>query len=193
MLGEKYFLGIPPGAAKPCFDIPSHLQKGPKMRYKQKPTKQTCMVYSFASALDYIGARQAGSELYRKSNMFVNKSDAIQKFSVAARQIDEHLRFKKIDVRNYDILKNGENDLVLASLKGSDGKDDHCVTVYGSWLFDSNFDYALPLTKEALDLCCSAENTQDKFVSVNEARICQYAMDIKKKKSKKKNKKRKWS
>ena len=123
----------------------------------------------------------------------MNKSDAIQRFSLAARQIDEHLRFKKIDVRNYDILKNGENDLVLASLKGSDGKDDHCVTVYGSWLFDSNFDYALPLTKEALDLCCSAENTQDKFVSVNEARICQYAMDIKKKKHKKKNKKRKRS
>jgi hypothetical protein len=77
-------------------------------------------------------------------------------------------------------------------LEGSDGKDDHCVTVYGSWLFDSNFDYALPLTKEALDLCCLGEDTQDTFVSVSEARICYYAMDFKKKKpGKKRSKKRK--
>ena len=52
-----------------------------------------------------------------------------------------------------------------------EGKDDHCVTLYGKWLFDSNFDYALPLTKECLDLCCSNEGTNETFLGFRDARI----------------------
>ncbi len=75
-------------------------------------------------------------------------------------------------------------------LRGSDRKDDHCVTIYGSWLFDSNFNYALPLSKETLDLCCLAEGSNDTFDLVGEARICQFVMNVTKKKKKKKKKKK---
>ena len=101
--------------------------------------------------------------------------------------MDKQLHFCKITDKKWDILKNGPNDLVVTTLRGSDGKDDHCVTIYGSWLFDSNFDYALPLTKETLDLCCSAEGSNDTFESVGEARICKFFMNVEKKKRKKKS------
>ena len=67
-------------------------------------------------------------------------------------------------------MNNGDQDLVIVTLRGSDGKEDHCVTLYGPYIFDSNFDHALPLTKEALDLCCSSDESQDTFESFVEAR-----------------------
>ena len=54
--GEKYFIGIPPGDAKPSSEFPSHLEKGPEMKYKQGEEK-TCLVYSCASTLHYLGAK----------------------------------------------------------------------------------------------------------------------------------------
>ena len=77
-----------------------------------------------------------------------------------------------------------DNQLVVASLRGSDGKEEHCVTIFDKWVFDSNFEYALPLSRESLDICCSSEDTNDKFVSVAEARLCRYTdvLDFKKKK-----------
>ena len=34
----------------------------------------------------------------------------------------------------------------------------HCVTVFGKWVFDSNFPFALPLTKDNFDYCCNNGN-----------------------------------
>lgn len=71
----------------------------------------------------------------------------------------------------WNIFDNGDDDLVIVSLKGSDGKEDHCVTLYGKWIFDSNFSHALPLCQESLDYCCSTENNHETFVSVVAARM----------------------
>ena len=34
----------------------------------------------------------------------------------------------------------------------------HYVTVVGKWMFDSNFPFLLPLTKEDVDCCCINDN-----------------------------------
>ena len=91
---------------------------------------------------------------------------------------------------SYKILDPVDNQLVVALLKGSDGKEQHSVTIYDRWVFDSNFDYALPLSKEALDLCCSAEDTHDQLVSVIEARSCHYADVLEVKHKQKRKRKR---
>ena len=65
--GDKKYIPIPPGDAKPRSSFPTHLQKGPKMKYKQAEDQNTCLVYSFASALHHIGAQQAASELISKT------------------------------------------------------------------------------------------------------------------------------
>ena len=136
--------------------------------------------------------------LYRKSRKIINWCDTVARFSVAVKDSDKHFNFVKLKLPSYDILDPVDNQLVVASLRGSDGKEEHCVTIFDKWVFDSNFDYALPLSKEALDLCCSAEDTHDQFVSVKEARSCHYAdvLEVKlkqqKQTSQRKNK-RKWN
>ena len=85
----------------------------------------------------------------------------MKRFSVTVQDCNKHSYFTILKVSQYDILKSGKNQLVVALLKGSDGKEDHCVTVFDNWVFDSNFDWALPFSKEALDHCCSSEETQE--------------------------------
>ena len=76
------------------------------------------------------------------------------------------LNFKILKVNDWNILKNEENNLIVVLLQGSDGKEDHCVTILGKWIFDSNLKNAIPLTKESLDLCCSSDDSNDHFVKV---------------------------
>ena len=46
----------------------------------------------------------------------------------------------------------------LIQLKDFLGGIHHCVAVVGKWIFDSNFTFALPLTKENLEYCCINDN-----------------------------------
>ena len=110
-----------------------------------------------------------------KRAKIIDHCDTVKRFSIAVKDSDPHLYFEKLKVSAWNILDIVPNQLVVASVVGSDGKEEHCVTVYNKWAFDSNFDFALPLSKESLDLCCSAEDTQDSFVFVKEARLCRYA------------------
>ena len=53
----------------------------------------------------------------------------------------------------------------------NDGKCDHAVAICGKWLFDSNFDQAMELSKEALDLCCSSHESKAKFVKAKFVKV----------------------
>ena len=119
--------------------------------------------------------KRAAFVLYRKSQKIINQIDTVARFCVTVKETDKHFNFVKLKPSSYDILQPVDNQLAVASLRGSDGKEEHSVTIFDKWVFDSNFDYALPLSKEALDLCCSAEDTHDQLVSVIEARSCHYA------------------
>ena len=182
--GSHKWIDIPPGEARPRSGFPEHLEKGPLVKYRQEEGQNTCLVYSFASALDHIGAKQAAFVLYRKSQKIINRIDTVARFCVAVKETDKHFNFVKLKPSSFDILHPVDNQLAVASLRGSDGKEEHSVTIFDKWVFDSNFEYALPLSREALDLCCSSEETQDQFVSVAEARLCKYTdvLDSKKRK-----------
>ena len=46
-------------------------------------------------------------------------------------------------------------------------RTDHCITVCGKWIFDSNLESALPLTKALLNSICSGNDTDEiTFVGV---------------------------
>ena len=46
-------------------------------------------------------------------------------------------------------------------------RTDHCITVCGKWIFYSNLEVALPLTKASLNYICSGNDTDDiTFVGV---------------------------
>ena len=46
----------------------------------------------------------------------------------------------------------------LILLKYFLGDIQHCVTVVGKWIFDSNFPFAVPLAKDNLSYCCIDDN-----------------------------------
>ena len=44
---------------------------------------------------------------------------------------------------------------------------DNCITVCGKWIFDSNLEFALPLTKASLNYICSGNDIDEiTFVGV---------------------------
>ena len=43
----------------------------------------------------------------------------------------------------------------LVQLKDFLGGIQHCVTVVGKWIFDSNVPFARPLTRNKLEYCCT--------------------------------------
>ena len=46
-------------------------------------------------------------------------------------------------------------------------KTNHCITVCGKWIFDSNLESALPLTEALLNYICSGNDTDEStFVGV---------------------------
>ena len=46
-------------------------------------------------------------------------------------------------------------------------RTDHCITVCGKWIFDSNFEVAFPLTQDFLNYtCCGNDTDKNEFVGV---------------------------
>ena len=49
-------------------------------------------------------------------------------------------------------------------------RTDNCITVCSKWIFESNLEFALPLTKASLNYICSVNDTDEiKFVGVSHA------------------------
>ena len=141
------------------------------MRYRQTKGERYCLVYSFASALAYLGINQLASEILQAANIIVEKHNTFALFTTYLLKKSKYLNFKKLKRIKWNILENEEKDLVIVALKSTNGKEDHCVTLVGKWIFDSNFLNALPLCQDALDLCCSSDTVPDTFHSVVEARL----------------------
>ena len=47
--------------------------------------------------------------------------------------------------------------IAVCRVIGADGSFDHAVAVTENWVFDSRFDFAVPLTKDNLDTICEAK------------------------------------
>jgi len=191
-LGEKgktNFIKVPPVMDKLHKSMPTTLEDAPIMKFRQKEGERTCLTYSFASALDHAGARQNASEVCLMSKKIMEKHNTISYFIDMLKKHTKPLNFKILKVNDWNIIKNEENNLIVVLLRGSDGKEDHCVTILGKWIFDSNLKNAIPLTKESLDLCCSSDDSNDHFVKVVQALLCTNYMNMMDKKAQKKRKK----
>src|SRR5687768_11548379 len=182
------FINVPPGRDTPHKTMPESLLGLPLVHYKQVEGQRTCLTYSFASALHHVGAKQVASEVVSKSKKIIEKFNTIPYFLETMQK--QSLNLKRLKANAWNILKNEEKSMVVVTLRGSDGEEDHCVTVLGNWIFDSNFPNALPLTKDSLDLCCSSEDRAETFVEVVHALLCTNYMDKISIKSKKKKKRK---
>ena len=64
-------------------------------------------------------------------------------------------------------MHNHSNYQTVCLLLDTAHPTDHCITVRGKWIFDSNLEFALPLTKASLNYMCSGKDTDEiTFVGV---------------------------
>jgi len=184
--GKKMFLKVPPGSAKQHHSISSISDKAPDMKFVQAEGERACMLYSFASVLHHIGAREVASHVRQLTSRISDQHDTFDKFIDFMRGMKRSIQFKKLDLNQWNILNNADNDVVVVLLRGSDLSEDHCVTLFGKWIFDSNLPKALSLSKENLDICCSSDGDPVLFQKVMKALVCMNYMQLLDKKARKK-------
>ena len=61
----------------------------------------------------------------------------------------------------YDVLHNQSNYPTVCLSLDTEHRDDHCITVCGKWIFDSNLELALTLTRAWLNYICSSNDTDE--------------------------------
>ena len=71
---------------------------------------------------------------------------------------EQHPRYnmKKWKKKGYfDILNDISENITLVKLMDTLGNFNHAISIVGYFIFDSNYEQALCLTRESLDLICS--------------------------------------
>jgi hypothetical protein len=130
----------------------------PKMKYKREGTiednHRSCVLESAASVLSFLGYDRLAFNLCndlkngRKFEcgfeFFQNCMDS----SKLEKQERRKIQFAKLKsgVSKWNIINDSKQYVMcLVGLYSSDSKTDHAVSIAGDWIFDSNFEYALPL------------------------------------------------
>ena len=78
--GMKHFVNVPPGSDKRHDLLPPICKDTPLIRFRQAEGEQTCLSYSFASALHYFGAKQIASEIFLMSSKIIEKHNTLNYF-----------------------------------------------------------------------------------------------------------------
>ena len=76
-------------------------------------------------------------------------------------KIKYHIKEWDTCTTTYDILHNNSNYPTVFLLLYKSHRTDHCITVCYKWIFDSNLEFALPLTKAWLNYICSGNDNDD--------------------------------
>ena len=101
------------------------------MKYVQAEGERACMIYSFASVLYHIGAREVASHVDQLTKCITDQYDTFDKFIYLLKSHKPSIQFKKIVLGKWNILHNADNDLVVVLLCGSDLTEDYCVSLFG--------------------------------------------------------------
>ena len=150
------------------------LDNAPPAKYWNKsgnPRNKRCVIDSVASGLYHLGhislakriAEANGTNLLCGMEFFC---DIITNYSTKEeRKLFVLVRLKKGILSNWDTLVDAKKyRLCMLGIASSDGKTDHAICVVGDWVFDSNFEKALPLSKETLDICASSAERETHYV-----------------------------
>jgi hypothetical protein len=149
---------------------PTH---GPLLKYVQGDVN-SCTVCSLASALYAFGDIPASMHVYRRLTEVTHLPPEINRVLFLCEVMQGHHRLKGEERLKYEavffkrgkynILEDESNVPVLCRIQDSSGSTDHCISVLGDWMFDSNFSHSLPRTLKWLNYICSggAGNSENK-------------------------------
>ena len=81
----------------------------------------------------------------------------MEKSEEKERKLFQIVRLNKKRLRQWDTIRDAPTyRLCLIGIASSDCKTDHAICVVGQWIFDANFEKALPLCRDSLDICASS-------------------------------------
>jgi hypothetical protein len=157
-LGHKKMVTIPTGSSRCSLmnRFPSMQCEGaPHVKYMQGDT-DSCVFSSLASAFHCTAIpslKQAANILVMKSKQF---SGGVRSMAKAKEVVQDHVKWLQAKKLKNDF--NWERDMtkymfVVGVIKDSQNSQQHAVTIFREWIFDSNEPYALPLNKNNLDIC----------------------------------------
>jgi hypothetical protein len=158
-LGNQKFVSIPVGScrssAMSIFPGLRH-EKAPPVHFMQGDIDR-CVFSSLASAFNHTGIPdlvRVASILQKKSNRLCGGAkclkDAKQIVTENVKWLQPKRMPKKFEWQN-DM--NSEYMFFVGVMKDSSGSCQHAVTIFRKWIYDSNEPFALPLSKESLDIC----------------------------------------
>ena len=153
-------------------DVPPCEENAPIVPFIQGNGAPTCMFSSLASGLHWFGDMRASDRVSQLINQSVEQLRRFHSANSVLRTTELGYSTRMYDEGELDILNDLSPFPTLCVLKGKDGATNHAVTVVGRWIFDSTLPYAVPLTKNVLDWCCSTETEEVQFVMVHKALRC---------------------
>jgi hypothetical protein len=180
-VGSDGYVRIPEGAPADHCNVMA-LPDAPVLKYTRKGSttdnERTCVLKGAASCLSYLGFKRIAFFLCNDLKSGQKEESGFEYFQYMMdpkrlekkeRKAFQFMKLKKQQIGSWDILVDSQQYLMcLVGMHSNDGKGDHAVAVAGKWIFDSNLDYALPLTKESLDLCCSDGLRKSSFVGASQ-------------------------
>ena len=90
-------------------------------------------------------------QFLRNTLMGINREKKEQKYIIKSGM--------EKNTTTFDILQNHCNYPTVCLLLDTAHQTNHCITVWGKWIFYSNLRSALPLTKASLNYICSGNDT----------------------------------
>jgi hypothetical protein len=160
-------------------------EDSPPVFYQQRETS-SCVISSLASAMYYMGDIYGSEYIIRRkySCVSVIKGKGTGRMNFCHELLIGHYREKKEKRINYSVeewkeymtfdifLNVSPYPTVCAIIDSASQGIGHCITVCDKWIFDSNFEWAFPLTQECLNYICKSEDHPDiEFLGMSHA-VC---------------------
>ena len=121
------------GSLSPAFDIINH--------------------FNSANAISMRIEKSLKSEVDNRID-FANDILKNKKINVGEARVKYNLiKYKKM--REYKMLEDISENFTLVQFMYSLGNVNHAISVFGNWIFDLNYEKALVLNRESLDMICA--------------------------------------
>ena len=145
------------------------MHNAPFVKYQQRE-KNTCCFSSLASAFHALGderaelaiANRIKTSLHVVPDLYKTRLSYAKDVLSSSRRVRERgeprLRYSIVEYtekNKFNPVAEVYNGVTLLQLEDLKGSRNHCVTVAGRWVFDSNLERALPLSYESLHFVCS--------------------------------------
>jgi hypothetical protein len=162
--GGRRYIDLPYGDSAEHSSV-QYQPDAPIVRFRQYLREKSCVLKASSSAAHYLGDPAMGSDLFVE-NQALNGRDAWAHVRDTVIKAGGRYQISKCGKFFKPTLESKEYWLCVLAVKGMDCKEDHVLAIADGWIFDSNFDKALPLNEASLGLCCSEDGRETAFARV---------------------------